>query len=617
MGVEAAPNPTYAFTAAFFEELVRSGVEHACVSPGSRSAPLVAAAAGCAGLRCWSQLDERSAGFFALGLAKTSGSPVALLCTSGTAAANYLPAVVEAHYARVPLVLLTADRPPELREWGAGQTIDQLKLYGSHVRSFVELPVPAAGAEMLRYARSLACRAVAEALGEPAGPVHLNWPLREPLEPVSDADRDAESWGRGDPLAERGRAGTAYVEVRRGRRGPQPGQVEALRDLAISCPRGLIACGPDTGPGFGRDGEGSRVELAEAVVGLARAAGWPVLADPLSQLRCGPHADQAPLLANADFLLRDEGFAAGHAPELVLRLGGAPVSKAFRLWLERHRPAHLWLLDSDGGWDEPSGLASQLLRLDAASLCAQLAASLESKLGAARRSEWLSSFVDADARAGRAIARALSAESRLLEPGAVRELCRSLPADTLLYVGNSMPVRDLDSFMPVDTRPLRVLGNRGANGIDGIISSASGAAAADRGRVVLLTGDLGFLHDLGGLLAAKSHRLDLTIVVLNNDGGGIFSFLPIAAHGEQVAFESLFRMPHGLDLSAAASLFGASFARVTSLEHFRTSLEKSLSSPGLSLIEVPVDRDANVEHFRSLVRIAGAAARSVDPEAQA
>jgi 2-succinyl-5-enolpyruvyl-6-hydroxy-3-cyclohexene-1-carboxylate synthase len=608
-GVSAAPNPVYAFARAFFEELSRAGVHHVCVSPGSRSTPLAASAAGCAELRCWPLLDERCAGFFALGLAKAAGRPVALVCTSGSAAANYLPAVVEAHYARVPLLLLTADRPPELREWGAGQTIDQLKLYGSHLRHFVELPVPAAGAGMLRYARSLACRAVAEALGQPAGPVHLNWPLREPLEPVAGAGRDAGDWAEGDVLAAQGRSGTAYAEMAQGRRMPGPGQVEALRDLALACPRGLIACGPDYGRGFGEEPEGSRAELAEAVVRLARAAGWPVLADPTSQLRCGPHTAAAPLLGNADFLLRDEGFAAAHAPQLVLRLGGTPVSKAFRRWLERHAPPHVLLLDPDGGWNEPSALASQLLRFDAARLCAELAASLESELGAARASDWLSSFVTADTRAGRAIERALSNDSRLLEPRVVRELCQSLPAGALLYVGNGMPVRDLDSFMPVDTRPLRVLSNRGANGIDGLISSALGAAAADRGPVVLLTGDLAFLHDLGGLLAARRHGLDATIVVLNNDGGGIFSFLPVAAYGEQVAFESLFRMPHGLDLEPAAALFGARFARVEGFDDLRSALQGSLTSPGLSLIEVPVDRDANVEHFRSLAALAGAASR--------
>jgi 2-succinyl-5-enolpyruvyl-6-hydroxy-3-cyclohexene-1-carboxylate synthase len=606
-GVNAAPNPAYAFTRAFFEELARAGVEHVCVSPGSRSTPLAATLAGCSELRCWSLLDERCAGFFALGLAKAAGRPVALVCTSGTAAANYLPAVVEAHYARVPLLLLTADRPPELREWGAGQTIDQLKLYGSHVRHFVELPVPAAGAGMLRYARSLACRAVAESLGEPPGPVHLNWPLREPLEPVSSAGRDAEEWAEGDLLAAEGRSGTAYVEVCQGRRTPDPGQVEALRDLALACPRGVIACGPDYGRGFGEEREGGRAELAEAVMGLARAAGWPVLADPTSQLRSGPHAARSPLLANADLLLRSEGFAAAHVPQLVLRLGGTPVSKSFRQWIERHRPAHLLLLDPDGGWDEPSTLASQLLRVDPARLCAQLATSLASELGSARSSDWLSSFVGADARTGRAIESAISNEERLFEPRAVRELCQLLPAGCLLYVGNSMPIRDLDSFMPVDTRPLRVLSNRGANGIDGMISSALGAAAARRGPVVLLTGDLTFLHDLGGLLVARRHQLDATIVVLNNDGGGIFSLLPVADYGEQVAFESLFRAPHGLDLGLAAELFGARFARVRGFDDLRSAIERSLTSSGVSIIEVPIDRDANLEHLRSLTAVATAA----------
>lgn len=595
--VATAPNETYAFAAAFFEELGRAGVRHVCVSPGSRSTPLAALAARQPLLRCWSHVDERSGAFFALGLARATRAPVALVCTSGTAAANFLPAVVESHYARIPLLLLTADRPPELRDWDAGQTIDQLKLFGSHVRWFAELPVPEAGAALLRYARSLACRAVAESRGHAAraaGPVHLNWPLREPLEPAPARDGASRDWGQGDPSASEGRSlGLSYTTTDYGVVRPAPELVEELRALAVAQPRGVIACGPsDRG-----------AEYASAVTELARAAGWPVLADPASQLRCGAHtASGAPVIANTEFLLRDGAFAEAHAPEVVLRLGATPVSKAFRLWLERRPPAELLVVDPEGGWSDPSHLASRVLAVDPAELCREWASALND--GGAREDreshEWLADFARADASARDALDRELAAEERLLEPRAVRELCDALPDDALLYVSNSMPVRHLDCVLPVSQRRLRVLANRGANGIDGMVSSALGAAAAGVGPVVLLTGDLALIHDLGGLLAARRHGLRAAIVVLDNDGGGIFSFLPIASYGEEVSFEELFRTPHGLDLRHAAALFGASYERVTSWEHYRAALKDAFSADGLSMIHVPVDRDDSVEHVRTL-----------------
>jgi 2-succinyl-5-enolpyruvyl-6-hydroxy-3-cyclohexene-1-carboxylate synthase len=338
-------------------------------------------------------------------------------------------------------------------------------------------------------------------------------------------------------------------------------------------------------------------ELCEAVAALARAAGWPVLADPCSQLRAGPHVAGAPILAAGDLILRDAAFAKAHAPDFVLRIGGSPVSKAYRLWLEARPPEHLVLVDPSGAWNDPSHLATRHLAVDPALLCRRVAVGLAGR----RESGWLADFEAAERAASAAIAPGLQEERALFEPRAVRELCTRLPESALLYVSNSMPVRDLDAFMPVAGRGPRVLSNRGANGIDGMVSSALGAAAAGVGPAVLLTGDLALLHDLGGLLAARRHGLRATIVVLNNDGGGIFSFLPIARHGESVRFEELFATPHGLDLRHAAELAGAAWGRVDSWEDYASALEKSWSHDGLSLIEVPVERDANVAHFRSLV----------------
>jgi 2-succinyl-5-enolpyruvyl-6-hydroxy-3-cyclohexene-1-carboxylate synthase len=469
--VATEPNRAHVFATALFDELARSGVKHICISPGSRSTPLTVAAARNRALRCWSHVDERSGAFFALGLAKATRTPVVLVCTSGTAAANFHPAVIEAHYGRVSLIALTADRPPELREWDAGQTIDQVRLYGPHVRWFAEVPTPDVAGPSPRYARVLACRAVAEACGPPRGPVHLNLPFREPLEPAAGAGAASAGLAANDALAAEGRREHAYTRVVQGAAEPAPELLESLRQLALAEPRGVIACGPmDAGD-----------DLSLALAELASATGWPVLADPTSQLRRGPHTAAGPVVATSDLFLRDERFAAAHAPAVVMRFGGAPTSKAFRLWIERHAPAHLLLVDADGGWSDPSHLASESLRVDPLALCRQLSRELPAPSREEARGGWLCDFLEADRRTERVVERLTAADDALLEPRAARELAEALPDGALLYVSNSMPVRDLDGFLPASTRPLRVLCNRGANGIDGMVSSALGAAAAGCG----------------------------------------------------------------------------------------------------------------------------------------
>lgn len=604
--VADAPNCAHAFAAALFEELARAGVRHVCVSPGSRSTPLAVAAAGRPELRLWSHVDERSAGFFALGLARASRAPVALVCTSGTAAANFLPAVIEAHHGRVPLVVLTADRPPELRDWGAGQTIEQHGLYGRCVRWFAEAPTPEPSSALLRYARALAARAVDAARGAAPGPVHLNLPFREPLEPAPVAGDTTAEVARGDRLAAFGRAapgavGPGYTEMLRAPRTPPPDLVADLVELVRAHPRGAIACGPMDAP---RD-------LVDAIAELGRVSGWPILADPASQMRCGPHVGEAPIVAMADLLLRDPRFAAAHAPEVVLRFGASPTSKSLRLWLERHAPSRVVTVDPDGaGWSDPSHLASRVLYADPVELCtrvARLACAPATAIDPTRaRAEWGDAFRRADRAAREAVDVRLARGGELFEPRAVRELAAALPEDAVLYVSNSMPIRDLDAFLPARTAPLRVLCNRGASGIDGMVSSALGAAAADRGRVVLLTGDLAFLHDVGGLLAAHRHGLSATIVVFDNDGGGIFSFLPIAAYGERVRFTELFRTPHGLALGPVARAFGLEHERVASPDGLRRALAESLASDRSRVVEVPIDPAKSLAQHREIDRAVGA-----------
>jgi len=592
--VAAAPNGNLAFAAALFEEFERAGVCHVCVCPGSRSAPLAVAVARSAGLRAWTHIDERAAAFFALGVAKATRAPVALVCTSGTAAANFLPAVVEAYYARVPLLILTADRPPELRDCGAPQTIDQVRIYGSHVRWFVETALPESGEASLRYARSLASRAVAEATGATPGPVHLNLPFREPLDPRV-APRDVAAPDA--TLALRGRAPQGYTRSRFEVAAPSPDAVADLVGIARQCARGVIACGPlDLDDG-----------AVDAVARLGAATGWPILAEPTAQLRSGAHVGIARLIARSDLLLRDTAFAAANAPDVVLRLGPMPTAKAFRNWVERVPPAHFIVVDSGAGWEDPSHLASWIVRADPAALAERVTLRLGASLASRSDGSWLAGWTAAECAAQRALDRELASATRMGVPALVDTLAGALPDDALLYVASSMAVRDVDLFWPLSSRRLRVLCNRGANGIDGLLSSALGAAAVHPGRCVLLTGDLAFLHDAGGLLAAHRHRLDLTIVVVNDDGGGIFSLLPIAEFGEAAGFETFFRMPHGLDLAGIARAFGARTARVESVAALRAALAHTDATPQLRVIEVPLDRALDIVARRRLEAAVGTA----------
>ena len=524
---------------AFADELARQGLTHACTSPGSRSTPLVLALVREPGIACTSHIDERSGGFFAIGQAKASGRPVALACTSGTATANYLPAVVEAYEARVPLLVLTADRPPELRDVGAGQTIDQVKLYGRNAKWFLEVDEAPATPDRLQWMRQLAARAWATAQEGRPGPVHLNFILREPLVPGGELP----------PASDEPRGAVWHA--------PAP-WIPALKEEVERRPRAVVVAGG------GADGP--------AVAEWAQRSRLPVLADPLSGARRGE------AIAHYDALLRDPDWAAAHRPDLVIRIGALPTSKPLRQWLASLDARQIALAPHE----EPDAVLDELLPGDSAGLrdaevhwCGE---------------EWVRAWFDADQAAAQAMGSALGEE--VSEPLAVARLWGRLPAEATLFVASSMPVRDLETFAVTRHSPPRVLANRGANGIDGTVSSAFGAASVSDGPTVLLIGDVALLHDLGGLMAARRQDSDLTIVLLNNDGGGIFHFLPVA--GERDAFEEHVATPHGVDFAHAAALFGLPYQRVGSMAEFDGALDLA----GTRLIELRTDREANVAVHR-------------------
>jgi 2-succinyl-5-enolpyruvyl-6-hydroxy-3-cyclohexene-1-carboxylate synthase len=567
---------THLLLRAFCDELARCGMTDACTSPGSRSAPLLLALVRESRLRCHSHIDERCAGFFALGLAKASRRPVAVACTSGTAAAELAPAVHEAREARVPLLVLTADRPPELRETGAGQTIDQVKLYGAAAKWFFEVGVHDAGVDRLRFLRTLACRAYWTALEGRPGPVHLNFPLREPL--VPDGPLPELDDGRPD--------GAPWVDRVPADGRPSPAALHRLMAALEERPRGVLVCGRSE-----RD-----PALALAVEGFAETTGYPVLADPLSGARRAPTA-----VAHYDALLRDAAFADRQRPELVLRVGDLPTSKPLRGWLAGANEALDIAVDSERTWQDPDGATSLVVPADPATALAEATERLERAPDAA----WVDAWRRADAAAAEASARAVGDE--LSEPWVAARLGAALPADATLFVASSMPVRDVETFFGARDDPARVLANRGANGIDGTVSSAYGAAAAGEGPTVLLIGDVALVHDLGGLLAGTRLKLPLAIVLLNNDGGGIFHFLPIA--GETDVFEEHVATLHGLDFARAAALFGAEHELVADPAGFDAALAQALDAAGTSIVEVRTDRPANVAlHRRVWAEVAAALA---------
>ena len=567
------------FALTLVDELARAGVTDACLAPGSRSAPLALALAEHPGISVHVHLDERSAAFFALGAAKRSGRAVVVLCTSGTAAANFHPAVLEADLARVPLLVLTADRPPELRGTGANQATDQLKLYGSAVRWFCEAGVPGDDPGAGRYWRSLASRAWAEATGPPAGPVHLNLAFADPLVPLGPSAAEGPPRLGGEPAA--GRAGGApWTAAPAGVRSAAPGDVAGLAEAVRANPRGMLVAG------WGADLDPAAADA------FAAASGWPVLADPLSGARRGPAA-----ISTYDGLLRAPGFAAAHRPGLVVRVGGAPTSKALTGWLDDVRPPGpgrpVRRLGRPGPRRRPPPH-----RRPVGPARRHRGPARRRPPGRAVPAPGSAGWLEAERLAREAIDGLLDEWAEPFEGRVARDLVGWVPGGGTLVVGSSMPVRDVDAF----ARPrdgLRFVANRGLSGIDGFVATALGVAAATDEPVAALCGDLTLLHDASSLLGAAGRPRGATLVVVDNDGGGIFSFLPQAQLPPGL-FEPLFGTPHGLDLTALAAAARVPARVVEKAADLVPALDAALAGGGTQLVVVRSDRAANLARHRAL-----------------
>jgi 2-succinyl-5-enolpyruvyl-6-hydroxy-3-cyclohexene-1-carboxylate synthase len=542
------------FCVTLVDEVVRAGVRHAVVAPGSRSTPLalaLAAAADRGDLQLHVFHDERSAAFAALGIGLATGRPALVACTSGTAAAELHAAVVEAHQAEVPLLVCTADRPPELRDVAAPQTIDQTRLFGSAVRRFVDAGPP--DAAMADRWRSLVARVVADTIDPWPGPVHLNLPFREPLV------------GEPGPLPPGRPDGAPWHRVLTGSRVLDPATLDALAER-LDRQRGVIVAGGGAGD-------------AGAVHELATAAGWPVLADP----RSGCRLPRSATVAAYDDLLRHDGFARDHTPEVVLRLGQPPASKVLAQWLARSGAEQVQV-GASPAWIDPEATATTRVVGDPALVCRDLA----KRLSAGARTPWAARWRRAEEAAQDAIAAALAAQRGPTEPGVARALVAGVPDGTTLVASSSMPVRDVEWYAG-PRAGVRHVANRGANGIDGVVSTAVGVALAGDGPTVLLIGDIALLHDANGLVALAERDVDLTIVVVDNDGGGIFSFLPQATAVEPGRFERLFGTPHGVDLSALAAAHHLPVVELADLAELGAAL-----GPGVRLVRLRTDRTENV-----------------------
>ena len=553
------------------ETLARCGVARAVISPGSRSAPLVFAFARHPRIEAIPVLDERSAAFFAVGLAKRHGAPVALVCTSGTAAANFFPAVIEAHESGAPLLIFTADRPPELRDCASGQSIDQQKIYGGYVAFYHELALPEATEPMLRYLRQTAAHACARTQ---ASPVHLNCPFRDPLVPVEDSSARALEGKIDDDF---------FAHL-----APPPSATPAVTLWQRrATARGLIVAGPCR--------PADPAAHTAAVVRLAAALGWPVLADTLSPVR--HHAAGGAVVVTAyDAILRSERTARDLTPRQVICFDGWPTSKVLRGWLESAQAETVMVSPGVANRDALHG-RTRHLALSAESFCAETTSPADPGYAVA--------WQKAEAAARASLDGALDAATYPFEGKAAWLLARHLPPATPVFIASSMPVRDVEYFWPTDDRRRTFFFNRGANGIDGTLSSALGVAHGSDRPAVLLTGDLALLHDANGFLLRPKLRGSLTIVLINNHGGGIFEHLPVARFDPP--FEEFFATPQETDFARLCAAHGAAHVLVRDWKHF-IELVSVLPAGGLRVLEVRTDRKSDAAMRKKFFAAASAAA---------
>lgn len=571
------------WSSAAVETLFRLGLRTAIVCPGSRSTPLTMAFARHYKIATIPVLDERSASFFALGCAKQQFRPTAIVCTSGTAGANFYPAIIEAYESGIPLIVFTADRPPEMRDCGSGQTIDQQKLFGRFVKHYSELAVPETTLPMLDYLKQTLVNGWGRATTPKAGPIHFNCPFRDPLPPIADGTTEALSavfhpTSFFDSIAP---PTTAIIQTK-----------SVPTDAWTQFRRGLIIAGAS----IPSDPE----RYCEALKEISLILGWPILAEGLSPLRNYAYSNNR-LISTYDIILRNAQRADSLIPNTILQLGPLPISKVLRQWLQHHKPQH-WAV-SEGENLDPLHGATQFLFSNVNQIATALkdshATKLENKSDNESNNEYVQQWLASEQLVRRTLDNRLETEQTLLESKVVWLLSQHLPKGTPLFIANSMPVRDVEYFWPIGDRHIQPLFSRGANGIDGTLSTAMGAAHNNR-PTVLLTGDLAFLHDTNGLLNAAQIDGHLTIVVINNQGGGIFEMLPIAQFKPE--FEKYFVTPQSVEIASLCQAYSIEHKIISEINNFVACIA-SLPTQGMRVLEVMCDRQQSVLQRKALLNV--------------
>lgn len=570
-------NAATVWATTFVNELAAVGLTAVCIAPGSRSTPLTLAFEAHPQIAVYLHLDERSAGFFALGMAAAGDAPVGLVCTSGTAVANFMPAVVEATMSQVPLLLLTADRPPELRHSGANQTIDQVKFFGDQVLWSVDVALPQEDSPgvALRNLCSLAARAYATAAGLCKGPVHLNFPFRKPLEPDVEIHYPENS--------------QPFTQIQHGQLLPTSDQLSHLAALINANPRGLIVCGPRCPGG----------EFPAAVAAFSHHTGYPIFADPISGLRFGAHVEDTAVISGYETFLRHD--PSWSPPQLILRFGAVPTSKWLNRYLDRLQPEYRIHIRENGVWADDSHRTTLFLQLNETAVCKRMVDIIPQRQDAF----WITAVAETETTHWQALNAKLATAN--FDAAYVADVVDLIPENTTLFMGNSLPIRHLDQFGQATSKKIDAYASRGASGIDGNISTALGLhmghvndVGKGNGRLVAVVGDITFYHDLNGLLAVKQLDLhNLIIVLLNNNGGGIFHRLPVVDH--EPAFSRLFATPHGLDFAAVIHMYGLHHARVSTRSDFQTALRRALTNPHPTVIEVQTDRQADASQLQAFI----------------
>ncbi|HKI78411.1 MAG TPA: 2-succinyl-5-enolpyruvyl-6-hydroxy-3-cyclohexene-1-carboxylic-acid synthase [Ignavibacteriaceae bacterium] len=570
-------NRNILWTETFVNELVSIGLKYVCISPGSRNTPLTLAYAQNKKIKSHIIVDERSCAFFALGLAKSSGSPVALVCTSGTATAEFYPAIIEAYQQRIPLIVCTADRPPELIDVGANQTINQNNLYRNHIRWFIDAGLPEPTHRRIKHIKATARRAYYESLIRSKGPVHINFPFRKPFEPESYTDTIEKSLIEFSKKTEPGKENVFQNEIKN--IADEKWFKEIYKGIK-KYSKGLIIAGP----------ENYNPKFPEAVSRLADKLGYPIFADGCSNIRFGKH-NKEKILSNFDAFLRSKKFSNKNKPEFILHFGRTITSKALDTYLEKCNAVR-YMVNDFGDWFDPSNKSIASFDCKPYIFCQRMNEYLDNQVIKRKPGNWLSLFLNADKTASGIKKKVIEKSPSLNEGRIIKELLDLLPQESHLMISNSMPVRDFDYFASNSDKRISIYNNRGASGIDGIISTALGINTANK-PTILLTGDLAFYYDLNGLLAAKKYKIPLIIVLVNNDGGGIFEVLPVSDYGN--TFKEFFKTPHGLDFSHFVKAYGGFYKKIKNWIDFKTSFQNSLKRNTFSVLEIKTDSSKSLK----------------------